>query len=294
MKVIGAFSILGLLWPMPLLAQSLSEKEKKQTVSWLQSLQRDNGGFAADPRPDTPASLPATAMALQALRGLSAEPRNKASCAKFVIARYDQKNTAFAAIENGKISVRATAFGLMAVAGLKLPADKYVVPAVIYLCSSVKKLEDIYVTAAAYEAVQSKCELAEDWIAKIQERQQADGTFGAGSGRVRDTSEAVLALVRLGGRVEKRDSVLKNLRDSQRPDGGWGTSDEQSNVETTGKVVRAMFMLKSRGELSACCKFLARCRHDDGSYGSRPGEPGNLPATFSAVQVLRLSESKKD
>src|SRR5207245_626789 len=112
--------------------------------------------------------------------------------------------------------------------------------------SSVKKLEDIRLAAAAYEAVKSKCELAGDWIAVIQKRENPDGTFGTGPTAARETGGAVVTLLRLGAEVDRRDNVLKVLKAGQLADGGWGMDGTRADLETTYRVMRAFVMLKDR------------------------------------------------
>ncbi len=294
MKSFVLAASIGFLGPSLVLGQALTEEQKKATVSWIQSVQKENGGFAADKRPKTPATMRATAAALRALKLLAAQPTNKDSCARFVMSCYNKVLTGYAPQPGGKVDKATTAFGLMAAGELKLPDETYMVRPVIFLCSCVKKIEDIQLTAAAYEAVHSKCELAQDWIVTLQDTQNPDGTFGKGDNPAGVSAAAMVALRRLGGQVRKTEQVLKTLKTSQQSDGGWGKKGAASDLETTYRVIQAMVYFKDKPDSKACLAFVARCRHDDGSYGLRPGDAGSSRATYFAAALLHwLNEKKK-
>ena len=73
-----SMTVLGLVvWLAPALAQAPTAEQKKATVAYVQSLQKENGGFAADRRPDSPATLPATSSALRALKYFGGELKNR-------------------------------------------------------------------------------------------------------------------------------------------------------------------------------------------------------------------------
>jgi prenyltransferase beta subunit len=284
-------SLTSLVQALP--AQTPTADEKKATLAWVQSLQKDNGGFAADSKADTKATLPATAAGLRALRYWGGEAKDGAACEKFVTSCYQKDKSAYAIAPGGKLEIRTTALGLMAAAELKLPPDKFVVQPVIFLCSSVKKVEDIRIAAAAYEAVKSKCELAADWIVTLREAQNADGTFGQGKRQARETAEAVIALLRLGSEIEKRDIIVKAIKAGQLADGGWGRGEGKSDLDSTYRAMRALVMLKDRPDVDACRKFVASCRNQDASYGLRPGEAGTITATYFAGIVSHWLDDQK-
>jgi prenyltransferase beta subunit len=284
---------LGLLWSVPAPAQSPTPEQKKSTLAWIQALQRDNGGFTNDSRPDSPASLAATTAALRALKYFGGQPAKPDACEKFVTGCYTKNMSGYAPTPGGKVDVPTTALGLMAAAELKLPPAQYVVQPVVFLCSNAKKFEDIRLAAAAYEGVQCKCELAADWIVSIQDKQNPDGTYGKGTTSARDTAGSVVTLLRLGGAVEKRDNVLKALKAGQLPDGGWCMAGNKSDLGSTYRVMRAFVMLKAQPQVEAARKFVAGCRNADGSYGVQPGQPGTVSATYYAGIILHWLDDMK-
>jgi prenyltransferase beta subunit len=282
-------------WPAQLPAQGPTAAEKKATVAWLDSLQKDNGGFAADKDATTPATLPATTSALRALRYFGGQPRNKEACVQFVRSCYVKVETGFAPMPGGKADVHTTAVGLLAVKELNITDAELLDRPVIFLCLSAKNFEQWRISAAAYEAVGSKCDLSADWVAGILRTRKPDGTYGKDGSVARDTASAVVTLLRLGTKVDDPENVVKALRAGQHADGGWGKAADNSDLETTYRVLRAFVMLEAApADSKACEAFVARCRNEDGSYGPRPGQPGTAGATYHAGIVLHwLAEARK-
>ena len=285
-------SALALVLVAPLHAQAPTAEQKQATLTWIQALQDQNGAFRADKKSES--TLPATLQGIRATKYFGGQVKNLDGVKKFVMSCYVKKLSGYAA-QPGSMDVdaRMTSLGLMAAGDLKLlPAD-YVVPATITLCSSVKKYEDIRLAAAAYESVNTKCELASDWVSVIDKMQNPDGTFGTGAAAARETGGAVVALMRLGAKVEKKDNVLKALKAGQLSDGGWGKDKGTSDLESSYRVLRAFVMFKERPDVEAARKFIASCRHADGSYGVRPGEPGTLSATYFAGIISHWLDGMK-
>lgn len=290
-----AFLVLGanLALAQTALAQTPTVEQKNATIQWIVSLQKENGGFAADSRPNTPATLAATSSAIRALKYFGAPLPKPEACAKFVTSCYTKNLSGYASEPGGKVELRSTCLGLMAAAELKLPSADYMVQPVIFLCSNAKKFEDIRLAAAAYESVQSKCELASDWIESVRRMQNPDGTFGKGTDQARDSASAAVTILRLGSPVEKRDNVVKALKTGQLEDGGWGKGSAKSDLESTYRVMRGFVMLKEQPNVTATRKFVATCRHSDGSYGVKPGEPGTISGTYFAGIVLHWLDAMK-
>jgi prenyltransferase beta subunit len=275
-------------------AQAPTAAQKQATIAWISACQKESGGFAADKRPGTPATLQATSAALRAMKYFGGQLEHKDACASFVTSCYDKVETGFAPTPGGKADVLTTAVGLMAVKELAIKAEEYRVKPVIYLCAHSTTFEERRLAAAAYETVGAKCELSDNWVAAIQRQVNPDGTYGKGDGAARTTASAAVTLLRLGAPVEKRDNILKVLKGGQRDDGGWGKDGEPSDLETTYRVMRAFVMLKdSPRDVAACRAFIARCRTEDGSYGLRAGQQGGMGPTYFAGIILYWLEARK-
>jgi prenyltransferase beta subunit len=284
---------LSCLAPIP--AQTPTRVEKETTLSWVHSCQKDSGGFAPDHRPGTAATLPATSAALRAIKYFGGQVKERPAVVRFVTSCYDKVETGFAPTPGGKPDPLTTSFGLLAVNELDIRADDLRVKPVIYLCSRVKKFEEMRLAAAAYEALKDKCELSADWIVAIGRKAHDDGTYGKGSGVARDTAGAVVTILRLGGKVDHLDNVVKAIKEAQRKDGAWGKEGEKaSDLETTYRVMRAVVMLKeSPRDVVACRQFLSRCRNEDGSYSVSPGQPGTMSATYFAGIIYHWLDKAK-
>jgi hypothetical protein len=294
MKAWIPLALLTVLWSLPLAARTPTRAQKETTLSWIASCRRD-GGFAADPRPGTRASLRATSAALRATKYFGGQVTDRQAVAKFVESCYNKVETGFAPAPGGKVDPITTAVGLLAVQELGLRSTELRIKPVIYLCAHVKKFEEMRLAAAAYEALQSKCELADNWIAAIEARRHPDGTYGKGGGIARDTAGSVVTILRLGGKVEHLDQVAKALRETQRPDGAWGKEGAKgSDLETTYRVMRALVMLKAHpANPDNLRRFVTRCRHDNGSYAVQPGQPGTMAGTYFAGIVLHWLDAGK-
>ena len=222
-------------------------RQQKTAIVYLQKLQQKDGGFAADAH-QSASSLRATNAAVKALDHFGGEVPDKAACADFIRGCFDKESGGFADRPGGKPDVTITAIGLMAVVEVKLPTDQFE-GAVKYLGDSVKSLEDIRIAAAAFEALGKRPAQAPAWLEQIVDVRNDDGTYGKGENVARATGGLVAAVLRLGGKVEHTDAVLKAMKDGQRADGGYGQYDSPaSDLESTYRVMRSLHMLKAKPE----------------------------------------------
>jgi len=255
--------ILSLLFAAaPASAQPPSAEQKKATLEYLYALQKPEGGFGLSPRvPEC--DLNATSAALRAIKYFGGEVRNKADCEKFILRCLDKDTGGFAAKPGGMSDVRTTALGVMALHELSPPAKvtrSIYAGAVKYWLANAKTFEEVRIAAAGLDTIQAKLPKKNDWLAIINQNRNADGTYGKGGAQARDTGGSVAAVLRLGGTIGDRDNVIKVLREGQRPDGGWSRDGGKSDLETTYRVVRAMWMLKAKPDVPALQSFIARCR----------------------------------
>jgi hypothetical protein len=147
--------------------------------------------------------------------------------------------------------------------------------------------------AAGLEAIGARAPKNKVWLEQLG-KMQKDGAFGEGDGRARDTGGAAAAVLRLGGKLENPEAVLKALNAGQRKDGGFGKAGARgSDLETTYRVTRTFVMLKARpARVEDCRKFVASCRNADGGYGVAPGEPSSAGGTYFASIVLHWLAGK--
>ncbi len=269
------------------LAQGQTPEEKKATLAYLHRLESKGGGFLPSPKAAAP-TLRATSSCLRALRYFGGAASNAEGCKRFVLSCHDEKTGGFADTPGGKPDVVVTAVGLMALVELKLPTEKFEKRAIAYLARNAQQFEQVRMAAAGLEAVGKKSEKNNAWIDRLKSQQNPDGTFGEGAGLPRETGSAVACLLRLGGKIDNRDAVIKALDAGQRDDGGFGRADSKgSDLETSYRVVRTYVMLKALPKRADDLKaFIARCRNADGSYGVTPGAKSSVGGTYFAGIVL--------
>ncbi len=280
-------------------ARGQTPEQKKATIAYLQSLQAADGGFLpskAEPKGDAEikSSLRATSSAVRALKYFGGEPKDKASAAKFVEGCFDKESGGFADRPGGKPDVPTTAIGLMAALSLGLPAERYAPPVVKYLGENAKDFDQIRIAAAGLEAAGQKAPQADAWLEQVAKLRNADGTYGKGDGVPRETGSAVALVLRLGGKLEGREQVVKALKAGQRADGGFGKAGtKDSDLETTYRVMRSFVMLKEKPEaVERCREYVARCRNGDGGYGVAPGQASSVSGTYYASIVLHWLAEK--
>jgi len=270
-------------------APAQSPEQVKATVRFVRGLQTDAGGFLPGPpgRGDGKPGVRATASALRALKYFGGEPKDRKAAARFVAACIDKDSGGIADQPGGKPDVLSTAVGAMAAFELKLPPESYAPAAVRYLSEHARTFEDVRIAAAAMESLGRRAPATGDWLALIAKTRNPDGTWGKGDGQARDTGGAVAAVLRLGGKIDQRDNVVRALKAGQRPDGGFGKAGARgSDLETTYRVMRSLVMLKERPDVAKCRAFVAKCRNEDGGYGVAPGQPSTVSGTYFAAIIL--------
>lgn len=276
-------------------AQPPNAEQRQATVKYVQSLQKDSGGFAADTKPATPATLGATSSALRALKYFGGKIENREKCASFVRTCHAPGESGYGATPGADPDVRNTALGLMAAAelGLEFGGSRKDYPAICYLPAHAATFEEIRLSAAALETVKHAYR-SDRWLAEVNKLRNPDGTYGKDGNLARDTASCVVTLLRLDQKLDDAQDkeVIKVLKAGQRADGAWGKEGtKNSDLETTYRVMRCFHMLKGKPDVAACQAFIAKCRNEDGSYSVEPGQPGNVSGTYFAGVVLHwLSE----
>src|SRR5207302_555608 len=104
---------------------------------------------------------------------------------------------------------------------LKAPTTDHEGPAITYMVKHAKVFEEVRMAAAGLETIGRRSWLNDAWLKQLAKMQNADGTSGKGDGLPRDTGSVVAAVLRLGGTIDKPDTVRKALDAGQRKDGGF-------------------------------------------------------------------------
>jgi prenyltransferase beta subunit len=262
------------------------------SIAFVQKLQTPSGAFLLTPPAANAKGTPtirATASAVRALHNLGGKLPNSEAVTKFVASCYDAAAGGFAETPGGKAEYLATTNGLMTVRDLGMPLEPYVEGATKYVTANAKTFEEIRVAAATFEKLERKAPKRDAWIAEIKKMGNADGTFGSGPGQARATGGAAAAIMRLGGKLDQRDNVLKALRAGQRPNGGFGKGESatDADLESSYRIMRCLMMLNEKpARVEAFRSYIAKCRNEDGGYSIAPGEMSSLNGTYDITRRL--------
>jgi hypothetical protein len=291
------FLTLSLIVLVPAVARAQAPADRAATVKYLLGAEAPTGGFYGSlPAPGSQPvpSLSATSSGLRALKYFGGQPTVPEKHAAFVARCYDAASGGFGDRPGEKPTVTTTAVGVMAAAELKMPLDKYRDGVERFLAANAKQFEEIRMSAAAAETLGTRPAAADGWLKEVAKTRSPDGTFGAGDGAARATGSTVALILRLGGKLDNREQVLKVMRAGQRRDGGWGPADKTgSDLGSTYRVMRSFMMLKEPpADTVRLRTFIAACRNKDGGYGVAPGQPSSVSGTYYAGSVLHWLETR--
>ncbi len=265
-------------------ARAQSAADFAQTAAFAASLQKEDGGFAAGP--GQPSTLGATNTAIRVLDYVGGSIPDVAGCVSFVKSCKIQ-GSGFAQTPGGKPDVVTTAVGLLAAGELKIADKGTIDDAIAFFSTHAKAFEEVRMSIAGLEAVESKSPDFPRWLQQIEAMRQPDGSFGTGPGKAFATGGAAAAVMRMGLKLDRRDGVIAAIKAGQRPDGAWSKDAGPSDLSSTYRVMRALYMLKEKPDEPRLLDYIARCRQPDGSYAIAPGGPASLGATYFAAIVMR-------
>ena len=255
-----------------------------QTAAYAAAHQNADGGFAASP--GQPSTLGDTNTGLRVLDYVGGSLLDEPGCIRFVNS-CKVPGGGFAQRPGGKPDVVTTALGLMAAAELKIDDRAMIDDAVAYFRANTRAFEEVRMSIAGLEAVGARSPDFSRWAEQLEAMRTPDGSFGQHPGKAFATGGVAAAILRMGMNLEKRDAVIATIKAGQRPDGAWSKDDGPSDLSSSYRVMRALYMLKEKPEVERLTGYIARCRHADGSYSSTPEGPGNLGATYFATIIFR-------
>ena len=244
-------------------------EELSQTASFAASLQNPDGGFAG--QPGGPSTLSTTSSNIRILGYTGGAIPDPLAAMNYVVSCFHPDTGGFSPTPGGATDVSTTALGVMAFRELKILSPAVVESAVKYLTEKAKGFEEVRIAAAGLEAAGVVPKDTAPWKAIITEGENPDGTFGKGITQAWDTGGKAAALLRMGLTLEHRDAIVAVLKSAQRPDGAWAKSDAGSDLDSSYRIMRCLFMLNEAPDLNRLNAVLAACRRPDGSYGNKPG-----------------------
>ncbi len=254
------------------------------TAAYAASRQNSDGGFANEP--GGPSSLGTTNAAIRILRYTGSSIPDVLGAIDYVQDRFDPATGGFEPAEDQAPTVRSTAIGLMAVAELRIDDQETIDRAVQFLSTHATSFPDVRIAVAGLEAVGVRSEKFDDWSGEILKNRNPDGTWGEGASLAFDTGGTAAALLRMGFELDRRESIIEATRSGQQPDGAWSADGRVTNLSSTYRVVRGMYMLGATPDLDALRGFIARCLRPDGGYAASPDQESSSIASTYVARIL--------
>lgn len=255
------------------------------TLKFIESLRDPVTGVykvTADGKPN----LRAVNGASKAIKRLGGTVPDGEKLQEFVVRCYDPKTGEFAEEPGGRVSVAATAVGVITAVEVGLPKDRFR-KALDYLKAKATAWEDVRLAGAAVEAWGVKdCPIDLAPWEKIADQAGEAAVGGPREGGARDVAGVVAFKLRLGREVPAKDAVAGFLQTGQRADGGWSKPGaDESDLESCYRVMRALHLLKAKPEVAALRAFLASCRKPDGGYSVTPKGPASMSGVYYATMI---------
>lgn len=261
------------------------------TAETVQSLQNEDGGFAAEKGGES--SISSTNASIRILKHTGSSILDPVRAAKFVRSCFvvgENGEGAFAQKPGGKPDLITTCIAMLAWGDLQMEPGTEVPAALKYLVAHAKAYEEVRLSIAAFEAVGLKDEEAFGrWFKQYEAMANADGTFGKGENEAMMTGGTIAAYLRMGQPVHQARRILaaEVIRKGQKADGGWSSkTDETGDLGTSYRVMRAMFMMNELPNVPKLRSFIAARRTENGLYASEPGGTGNVSSTYTATIML--------
>jgi prenyltransferase beta subunit/pimeloyl-ACP methyl ester carboxylesterase len=264
------------------LVRAQSPADFAQTGAYVAALQNKDGGFG--PAPGQPSNLGSTSTALRILHYVGGSVPDVLGCVKYVKS-CQADGGGFAQTPGGKPDSLTTSSGLMAAAELKIADQAMIDRAIAYFHDNAKEFEQKRLAIAALEAVNAKSPDFEPWLEPFHKLRRPDGGFGDGPDAAFNAGTVAATVLRTGAKLENPGAAIAAIKAGQQADGGWSKNGGPSDLGSSYRVMRALYMLKEKPDVDRLLGFIARCRHSDGSYSSTPGAEGNLGGTYTATII---------
>lgn len=260
-------------------AAPLTQAEKEATIEYVERLHNEDEGF----RPAAAAGPSTLSASVSGVRAIKYLGKKKLPGVQRFIYLCTDPSGGFVDMPGGAVDVRTTAMGLMVSAETKnrLAEDT---PYAIreYFEKHASTIPDLYIATAALDAAGLKLKKAPEWVKAFEATLNPDGTYGKNP---TENAGVAISLMRLGVPLKNPAAVAASLRAAQRADGGFSASGEKSDLSSTYRVVRALYMLKAKPDTERLRAFIAKCRNEDGGYGASPGQPSAISTTYNAAIV---------
>jgi len=251
-----------------------------RTAAYAAAQQNADGGFAASP--GQPSTLGTTNTGLRVLDYVGGSLFDEPGCIRFVNS-CKVPCSGFAHRPGGRPDVVTTAVGLMAAAELKID-DKAMIDDDAYFGANARAFEEVRMSIAGLEAVGARPPDFARWAEQLESLRTPDGSFGQHPGKAFVTGGVAAAILRMGMNLEKRDAVIATIKAGQRPDGAWSKDDGPSDLSSSYRVMRALYMLREEPDVERLTGYTAR----DGLIAVQIHAGSPMEVQFKDIQIRVL------
>jgi len=252
-----------------------------RTAAYAAAQQNADGGFAASP--GQPSTLGATNTGLRVLDYVGGSLFDEPGCIRFVNS-CKVPGSGFAHRPGGKPDVVTTAVGQMAAAELKIDDKAMIDDAIAYFGANARAFEEVRMSIAGLEAVGARSPDFAHWAEQLEALRTPDGSFGQHPGKAFVSGGVAAAILRMGMNLEKRDAVIATIKAGQRPDGAWSKDDGPSDLSSSYRVMRALYMLKEKPDVERLTGYIAR----DGLIAVQIHAGSPMEVQFKDIQIRVL------
>jgi len=263
------------------LARAQSTADLAQTAAYAASLQNKDGGFGA--APGQPSSLASTGSALRILHYVGGSVPDVLGAVKYIKAC--QVDGGFAGTPGGKRDPAMTSTGLLAAVELKLVDPATIEAAIADFHEHARELEPQRMAIAALYAVNAKSPDFPKWNETFEKLRQPDGGFGDGPDAAFKAGTYASTVLRTGTKIDNPGAVIAAIKAGQQADGAWSKDGGPSDLTSSYRIMRALYMLNERPDVDRLVGFIARCRNSDGSYSTAPGARDDRGGTYYATII---------
>jgi len=258
--------------------------EFAQTAAFAAARQNPDGGFADEP--GGVSTLGATNAAIRVLKHVGGSIPDVLACIRFVKSCRDASG-GFGSRPGGKPDSITTAVGLLATGDLHVADEEIVKGAIAYLGEHAKSFEEVRMACAGLEAVPAKAPDFPRWLDQLKGMRNAEGTWGEGPAAAFATGGAAAAILRMGYRLDDPGKIAAVLKAGQREDGAWSKDAGPTDLGSTYRILRALYMMGETPRVEPLLKYIAARRNADGGYALQPGGKSSLGASYLATIAIR-------
>ena len=250
----------------------------------IAALQNKDGGFGGSPGAES--TLSTTQNAIRVLGFVAGSIPDPLKCIDFLHSCADPATGGFAQKPGGTPDIGTTAHALIAHGELHIGDKALIDGAVKFLGERAKAYEEVRIAAAGLEAVgvRPTPEVSDRWKEVLTAGRNPDGTWGQGASKAFDTGGRAAGLLRIGLEPGNREVIAQALIQAQQADGGWTTKEgSASDLGTSYRIVRALYMMNARPDLAKLRGFIAKFRQPNGTFG-------DLGTSYTALVISRWAD----